>query len=42
MKFKFVIIVLLCVMASGCASSLQSPCDQYATYCGAKTKINHW
>jgi hypothetical protein len=39
-------LIALCVLASvltGCAhDSLKAPCNNYASFCGKKTKINHW
>jgi hypothetical protein len=41
-----VYLSLLCVVVSvltGCANQgLKAPCDHYASFCGSKTKINHW
>jgi len=36
-------LIVLCGFLCGCASqNLKAPCDQYATFCGQKTKINQW
>lgn len=43
LQIKLGFIFLTAVLLSACASKpLQAPCDQYAKYCGSKTKINHW
>lgn len=43
MKIKLIILVVLAGLMTGCASEgMKSPCDQYASFCGSKTKINHW
>lgn len=40
---KLGVILITSALLSACAStSLQAPCDQYASFCGSKTKINHW
>ena len=42
MKINIAILVILASLLSACASqSMRAPCDQYATFCGAKIKINH-
>lgn len=42
-KMKFVFVVFLSVLVTACASEpLKAPCDQHATFCGTKTKINQW
>ncbi|HSW69153.1 MAG TPA: hypothetical protein VLI69_03200 [Gammaproteobacteria bacterium] len=43
MKSYFVVLCVLLSVLTGCASQgLKAPCDQYASFCGKKTKINHW
>jgi hypothetical protein len=43
LNYKLVVIVLVGFMVTACATSqLQSPCDQYAHFCGSKTKISQW
>lgn len=46
MRFVTTIFLSLIVAAflSACASGsgLPAPCDNYATFCGTKTKINQW
>jgi len=43
LQIKLGILFLMSVLLSACVSApLKAPCDQYATFCGAKTKINHW
>lgn len=43
LQIKLGIIFLMSVLLSACASSpLKAPCDAHATFCGTKTKINHW
>lgn len=40
MKFTLILLSLVIV---GCSSyPLKAPCNEYATFCGTKTKINHW
>lgn len=42
-KVKLSIIFLMTLFMTACASSpLKAPCDQHASFCGSKTKINHW
>ena len=37
------LVLLAFVLLTSCASSpLQAPCDENATFCGNKTKINQW
>jgi hypothetical protein len=43
MKLKLSLVVLLSLLMTACATgSLKAPCDQYAHFCGSKTKINQW
>ena len=51
MKKELFMKVLVSVMLylsinflTGCTTQggLPAPCDQYATFCGTKTKINQW
>jgi len=43
MKNHLIIICVLLSVLTGCANQgLKAPCDQYASFCGSKTKINHW
>jgi hypothetical protein len=35
-------IALLVTLLTGCATELKAPCDEHATFCGTKTKINQW
>ncbi len=42
-KMKFIFVVMMCVGISACMSQpLKAPCNEYGTFCGAKTKINQW
>lgn len=37
------IFIMASVLLSACANEpLKAPCNQYASFCGTKTKINHW
>ena len=41
LEIQLGLIFLMSVLMSACASEqLNAPCDQYATLCGSKTKIN--
>lgn len=41
--FKLISVLLLGSLLAACASqSIKAPCDQYAKFCGTKTKINQW
>jgi len=45
MKIKLMLMAIFIsgIFLSGCASqTLKAPCDQYANFCGSKTKINQW
>lgn len=43
LQVRLGIIFLTSVLLSACVSSpLQAPCDAHASFCGNKTKINHW
>jgi hypothetical protein len=43
LQLKLGILFLISILLSACANDpLKAPCDQYATFCGTKTKINHW
>lgn len=36
-------IVLVSLLITACTSDpFKAPCDEYASFCGAKTKINQW
>jgi hypothetical protein len=36
-------IAIISISLSACThETLTAPCDQYATFCGKKTKINAW
>lgn len=40
---KLGVLCVLSVFIMACASeTLKAPCNEYATFCGTKTKINHW
>lgn len=40
---KVLIVMLMSLFIAACTSDpLKAPCDQYATFCGPKTKINQW
>lgn len=43
-KLRLAVILLSLMFLSACATSqsLKAPCDQYARFCGSKTKINQW
>lgn len=40
-KIGFIVLVSL-LMAACATGELKAPCDQYAHFCGSKTKINSW
>ena len=41
--FSLSVGILSFLFLSGCASTqLEAPCNQHATFCGTKTKINSW
>jgi hypothetical protein len=43
MQIRLSLIFLMSVLMTACASEpLKAPCNQYATFCGTKTKINQW
>lgn len=43
MKVKLIILAILAGLMTGCASEgMMSPCNAHASFCGSKTKINHW
>jgi len=43
LQIRLGILFLMSVLLSACVSSpLQAPCDAHASFCGSKTKINHW
>lgn len=43
LQVKLGIIFLMSVLVSACVSSpLQAPCNEHASFCGSKTKINRW
>ena len=40
---KLLTVFLAGLLLSACAHDpLNAPCNQYASFCGTKTKINHW
>lgn len=40
---QFLILGLISALLLACSNQpLKAPCDQYATFCGTKTKINQW
>lgn len=42
-EMKMALVFLISVLISGCVSKpLKAPCNEYATFCGTKTKINQW
>jgi len=42
-KTKLIVILIMSFWLSSCASQpVKSPCNQYASFCGSKTKINQW
>jgi hypothetical protein len=42
LEIQLSIIFLASILLSACAGELKAPCDQHATFCGTKTKINQW
>ena len=43
LKIKILSFFIMSALLSACASDpLKAPCNQYASFCGAKTKINQW
>jgi len=42
MKNKFIVVLLLSILLSACASVTKAPCDLEAHFCGQKVKINQW
>lgn len=43
LEIKLVIVFLISVLLSACVSQpLKAPCNQSASFCGTKTKINQW
>lgn len=41
-KIKLTLMIIIYLGVTACASQLNAPCDQYAHFCGSKTKINQW
>lgn len=42
LQIKLGLIFLMSVLVTACVSTpLKAPCDQHATFCGVKTKINN-
>jgi len=40
---KLGVIFIASMLLSACANEpMKAPCNQYASFCGTKTKINHW
>ena len=43
LKMQLSILFLISTLLSACASGpLKAPCNEHATFCGVKTKINQW
>jgi len=43
LKTKLSILFVISILLSACASGpLKAPCNEYANFCGTKTKINRW
>jgi len=43
LQIRLGLVFLMGVLLSACASEpLKAPCNQYASFCGTKTKINQW
>lgn len=43
LQVRLGIVFLMSVLLSACATEpLKAPCNQYASFCGTKTKINSW
>lgn len=43
LEIKLGIVFLISILLSACVSQpLKAPCNQYASFCGSKTKINQW
>lgn len=41
-KMKICLLIAICLGMTACATQMNAPCDQYAHFCGSKTKINQW
>ena len=43
MKMKLGLVFLMSMLISACVSGpLKAPCNEHASFCGTKTKINQW
>jgi hypothetical protein len=43
LQIRLGLIFVMGVLLTACASDpMKAPCDQYASFCGTKTPINHW
>lgn len=43
LEIQLGIIFLISILLSACASGpLKAPCNEHASFCGTKTKINQW
>ena len=43
MKIKLGLILVISLFMTACSTgTLKAPCDQFADFCGSKTKINQW
>ncbi|MBV9575903.1 MAG: hypothetical protein JO149_04710 [Gammaproteobacteria bacterium] len=43
LNIKVGLFFLMALFLTACTSNpLKAPCDQYASFCGTKTPINHW
>jgi len=43
MKIKLITLFLMSMVVAACATEpLKAPCNEHATFCGSKTKINQW
>jgi len=43
LNIRLAAIFLMSIFMTACASDpLKAPCNEHATFCGTKTKINHW
>lgn len=42
-ELQLCLVFLMSVVMTACATGpLKAPCDEHATFCGTKTKINQW
>lgn len=43
LQIRLGVIFLMGILMTACTSEpLKAPCNQYASFCGTKTKINQW